>query len=355
MNETFEISRPLNSEGSINAIFSLDSAVGVTLCGSLGSPMTPRSGPAVVRANLSARQAEAAGLLTSGTYGHTGSTLLESAVLSDSLANRLRARTRSLGSTLYNLIWKARATPQGRLIFALRASARRISANDCTGWPTPVAQPASGTPERFLERKRESIARGHSMGVCLSDIAMVAQLTGWPTPQASDGNGGKGPRIGVSMTGRMPDGSKASMGLSATAKWGLTGWPTPRAEDAESTGMSATRIAEGRTPDNLNSASYLAGWPTPQSHDAAKRGNTNSDHHHFPHDLPNMAEWCDQAARLTASGEMLTGSDAEMASGGQLNPVLPCWLQGFPEEWGNYAPTETRSALRKRQNSSRRT
>jgi hypothetical protein len=41
-------------------------------------------------------------------------------------------------------------------------------------WPTPVAQPANGTPARFLERKREWIAKGSSMGVCLSDLQLAA-------------------------------------------------------------------------------------------------------------------------------------------------------------------------------------
>jgi hypothetical protein len=88
------------------------------------------------------------------------------------------------------------------------------------GWATPVGQQANGTPERFLERKRESMERGsQSMGVSLSDLNMQAQAwAGWPTPAASDGVGGKGPRNGVSMTGRMPDGSKVTMDLSAATK-----------------------------------------------------------------------------------------------------------------------------------------
>lgn len=38
------------------------------------------------------------------------------------------------------------------------------------------------------------------------------------TTSTSDGDGGKGPRIGVSMTGKMPDGSKVTMGLSKHGK-----------------------------------------------------------------------------------------------------------------------------------------
>lgn len=52
-------------------------------------------------------------------------------------------------------------------------------------WKTPVANPANGTPERFLERKRESVARGNSMGISLSDLNLQAQQ--WQTPPAMGG------------------------------------------------------------------------------------------------------------------------------------------------------------------------
>nr|WP_254171210.1 hypothetical protein [Ralstonia mannitolilytica] len=41
-------------------------------------------------------------------------------------------------------------------------------------WPTPCAQPANGTPARFLERKREWVAKGSAMGITLSDLQLAA-------------------------------------------------------------------------------------------------------------------------------------------------------------------------------------
>ena len=155
------------------------------------------------------------------TSGLTGTNSLSSATLQSSLESRLRAKTDLDGSILYRLTWKQRVTPLGRAICALRASAKRISVNACilsgwpttttrdwkdgpasneagveinallgraawlAGWGTPLSEQANGTPEKFLQRKRDSMARGaQSMGVSVSDLQMQAVLAGWNTPTA---------------------------------------------------------------------------------------------------------------------------------------------------------------------------
>lgn len=121
-----------------NAISSPESASGHTPCDAPDGRMIGQSGQVHVPVNLSARQAKAAGLMTSGTYGRASSGSLNSVNLQLSLVNRLRARTDLLGSTLFNLTWKQRNTPLLHSIFALRASARRTSGSDFSSWPTPM-------------------------------------------------------------------------------------------------------------------------------------------------------------------------------------------------------------------------
>ena len=151
------------------------------------------------------------GSTTLGTSGRNGSASSGSAVLQSSLESRLRALTASSGSILFSLTWKERVTPAGRPICALRASVPRTSASGSTSWPsptvndtkasaysyrngkhdekclklvgaarltgwaTPAAREAGGTPERFLERKREAVAKGSQLGVSLTSLNLQAQ------------------------------------------------------------------------------------------------------------------------------------------------------------------------------------
>jgi hypothetical protein len=156
-----------------NAISSQVSAVGPSRFALSASPIMREYGQALVHANLSPRLAKVAGLLTSGTYGPHGFISSKSAALASSLANRLRAKTASRGTTLYKLTLKERVTPASRAIFAVRGSARRTSDSGCTGWPSPMAgTPGAEWQQRSGEQRlvaadssaRDGLAHHHQPG-----------------------------------------------------------------------------------------------------------------------------------------------------------------------------------------------
>jgi hypothetical protein len=114
-----------------------------------------------------------------------------------------------------------------------------------------------------------------------------------------------------------------------------SGWPTPTATDA-ARGEKYDPFAPNMT---LNMAAQRAGWPTPTAHDWKGSGPTliRRDGKDRTFDrcdyLATFGINLEQPIRITASGQVLTGSDAGTASSGQLNPAHSRWLMGYPPEW----------------------
>ena len=165
-------------------------------------------------ANLSQRQDSKKEKRTKGTYGLSGSISSDSLDLQQYLENRLAQQLIKDGSIKSKVIWNPVTTQQGRSLFQLQQSEPSTRDQDCGSWPTPifsdgrgsagkgkkelpniakmadwgtpVAKPANGSPENYLNRKKKFAARGQKMGISLTDIQMQAKSVLWPTVTAQD-------------------------------------------------------------------------------------------------------------------------------------------------------------------------
>ena len=222
--------------------------------------------------------------------------------------------------------------PSGPPSCLLAVSARRTSATECTSWPTPKARDwrsESTSEEYHVERMEQT--RG-------KPLSEMAQLAGWPTPSANE----FGANIDTTLARREIVKAKHmngnGFGLTTAQMAQLAAWPTPMAGTPAQKGYN-----EAGNTDSSRQTMALAAWPTPMA-----GGNRKSDKAMRPHaeggqssppGLEQIAQLCGPA-RLTASGEMLTGSSAGTASGGQLNPAHSRWLMGLPSAWDRAAPTK---------------
>lgn len=287
--------------GSSNAISSPASGCGATPCAAPAGPMIAPSGPALAPANLSPVPASASARPTPATSGPSGGPSSASIALSRSLASKLLARLDTAGGMLYPLTWKAKHTPARRPILQRRASPRRTSGSVYSGWPTCTASLADKGVRSTEGAIREAM-RSHG-----PDLAAVASLATWPTPCARDYRHANG------------------------KPWADRGG--------------------GKKGEQLNNAVvHLAGWGTPKT----TMGDYQTDR--TGAQVLNLSGQAKLAgpARLLASGQMLTGSAAQMDGGGQLSPAHSRWLMGLPVAWDYCGAMAMQSMRRSRKNLSGR-
>jgi hypothetical protein len=342
-------------EDSRNVTSSQESADGVQPCVSPDGLTIDTSGQDPVPVNPSAQPGKAKGSKIPVISGRRGFGSSESAALQWSLENRLRRLMAERGSTLYRLTWKKQVTPSGRRIFALLALAHRTSDSGCTSWPTPTVDDANNVT-------RESGA--------FQSLARASQLTGWATPNTMDHlpssnlearklRGGcsnlkdQAPLVGWN-TPRATDGSKGGpnqSGGALPADAAMTGWPTPgAAPDAPNKNSNTVN-----GPPSLGEAARLSGWPTPN---AGPQNDTDSTWQER-RELLKAQHKNGNGFGLTLGmavqtiGETSSGSPAQTANTGQLNPAFSLWLQGYAAEWASCAERAIRSFRKSRRSSSR--
>ena len=308
MSAQLQMFDPQTSKVLLNAISSPESADGRLHFLSPDGQQTSPSGLSLVPASRSVKQAKGFAKKTNATSGLLPPNSSASAILQSALANRLQARLGVNGSLEYALTWKEWDMQLGGAICALRASARRISAKDYTGWLTPKL-PSGGGCER------------NSPGGGLRKLEdQCEKLVGGNTPRATDGSNG-GP-------------NQAGGALSADAA--LCGWVSPTAQDG-SRGSLPPRPQDTGIP--LSQQVAFTGWATPTVQDSANNAGPSQFRRNS---LPLNCE-----VTLTR-GELIESSTARMGNPGAflLNPNFSRWLMGFPTEWGCCGATAMLSFLR---------
>jgi hypothetical protein len=227
----------------------------------------------------------------SATYGLRSSVSSASAALQQCLASRLQERLVSRGSIMFTLTWKEQVTPLRRRICRLAASALRIDDSGCGG----LQQAEWLTP---------------------------TNQSGGPTNSAEDVIRHQERGYQITLHGQVM----------------LAAWPTPMAGTPKQNGYN-----EAGNTDSSRRTVELAGWATPQVFDATNCPSGNLEAKKAKGGCANLRE--------QVRGATSNGSPAQTAKPGLLNPAFSRWLMGYPAEWDDCAPTETRSSRKSRRNS----
>jgi hypothetical protein len=198
-------------------------------------------------------------------------------------------------STLVLLTWSVSATPSGRSLFRLRASAPPTSAPGASLWPTPQAFDANGVPNGNAEERRKK-------GGCSNLSQRIEGM--YRTPNTMDGMAPKSQAALAHELEHRPGRTEPNnLRDQVACREGIRLWPTPRANCSTGAGE------HGDGGPNLQTAVHL--WPTATSRD-----------------------WKDTGDCANVPVNYLLGrAVGPTKTHGSLDPAFVEYLQGFPIGW----------------------
>ena len=352
--------------------------------------MIDKFGREAVLASLSPRRVKEAGLLTSGTFGPTGTISSASANLQSCLESRLRPLLN--GSGLCEVIWKPWTTPWGAVLSKPRARVRTTFETDTGLWVSPHSSSSSSSSSSTGPG-----TQGRQGGPNIQTQAF------WSTIRASDGEkGGPNQQFGAGfpplpaqaagvcqtpVADDAPDRAKGKINSRGEPKLsgqvmasarptpttrdhkdnsfcpnvpinGLLGrmvWPTP----TSLSGGSETSNPPGNSRNNNNirkhalAATPVSTWATPASQEPGGTAAAALERKRQANLKGSSMGICVSQLSWQIQPPISNGSSAPTEKRGALNPEFVCWLMGYPTEYLNCAPSETRSTTGRRKRSSK--
>ncbi len=188
----------------------------------------------------------------------------------------------------------------------------------------------------------------------MQDISGSGAASLLPTACASDGDGGKRPMKGMSLTGKLEDGRKVTVALPTKIRMLM---PTPTAQDGERGGRGDLLAISRGKPNKLCQWATIP-TPTPTAADGKRgpdyaksaRGSGGDDLVTFMakakllptpttrdyKDTPGMDTARDgkEGGRLDQLPRVIFAAESAVPIGGiKLTPEFQCWLMGFPPDW----------------------